>query len=106
MFTWLKNKLSAKNPETDPASSSPRKVEAVKKGNYLLEPLEPRILLSADSIFSEVYRSLQDDEAQDNSNNLAIIIEEIDAALFVRCQRPRRPHAQPPGVDVPNLTVP
>ena len=81
MFTWLKNKLSAQKSGTVSISPASRKVEAIKKGNYLLEPLEPRILLSADSIFGEVFRSLQDNEAQNTSNNLAIIIEEIDAAL-------------------------
>jgi hypothetical protein len=36
-------------------------------GKFLLEPLEPRVLLSADSILGEVYRSLVDDEARSAS---------------------------------------
>ncbi|HEU4646005.1 MAG TPA: LEPR-XLL domain-containing protein, partial [Burkholderiales bacterium] len=49
-------------------------------GKFLLEPLEPRVLLSADSILGEVYRSLLDDEARAEGAEFAVIVQEIDAA--------------------------
>jgi VCBS repeat-containing protein len=48
--------------------------------HFLLEPLEPRLLLSADSILSEVYRSLLDDAAQGPGRDFAAIVQELDAA--------------------------
>src|SRR5690242_10206650 len=50
------------------------------KGKFLLEPLEPRVLLSADSILGEVYRTLANDEAERDGSQFAVIVEEIDAA--------------------------
>ena len=49
-------------------------------GKFILEPLEPRVLLSADSILGEVYRSLIADEAERDGSQFAVIVEEIDAA--------------------------
>ena len=53
------------------------------KSKFLLEPLEPRVLLSADSILGEVYRSLVNDEAERDGGQFAVIVEEIDAATSV-----------------------
>ncbi|TAK47901.1 MAG: LEPR-XLL domain-containing protein, partial [Betaproteobacteria bacterium] len=49
-------------------------------GKFQLEPLEPRVLLSADGISSEIYRSLQEDEAQGLDSEFDAVVEQLDAA--------------------------
>src|SRR5258706_6664199 len=61
---------SARGVERDTRSS---------KSKFLLEPLEPRVLLSADSLLGEVYRSLANDEAERDGAQFAVIVQEIDA---------------------------
>src|SRR5258706_5073551 len=62
---------SARGVERDTRSS---------KSKFLLEPLEPRVLLSAVSLLGEVYRSLVHDEAERDGVQFAVIVEQIDAA--------------------------
>jgi len=63
-----------------PDGPGPAQARLSPHGKFLLEPLEPRVLLSADSILGEVYRSLVDDEARSIGAEFAVIVQEIDAA--------------------------
>ena len=77
---WLKDRGQSRPRDAEPVSPGSGAARSHAHGKFLLEPLEPRVLLSADSILSEVYRQLQDDEAQGPGRDFAVIIQEIDAA--------------------------
>jgi len=77
---WLKEREPALSRDTRPEGRAPEATRAPSHGKFLLEPLEPRVLLSADSILGEVYRTLLDDEARGPGADFAVIVEEIDAA--------------------------
>src|SRR5688572_24800208 len=80
LLRWLKDRGQVRPREAGPAVAGPGDARSSSHGKFLLEPLEPRVLLSADSILGEVYRSLLDDEAQGPGRDYAVIVEEIDAA--------------------------
>jgi len=78
---WLKGERESALPRNARhGGPTPVAARAPSHSKFLLEPLEPRVLLSADSIVGEVYRSLLDDEARGPGADFAVIVEEIDAA--------------------------
>jgi len=77
---WLKRREQAVPPDAEVGGRAQNDARPHSKGKYLLEPLEPRVLLSADSILGEVYRTLLDDEGRGPGAEFAVIVEEIDAA--------------------------
>ena len=82
MLRWFKARERGEAGASEVADGARASNDArrASKGKFLLEPLEPRVLLSADSIFGEVYRTLLEDEGQNTGAEFAVIVEEIDAA--------------------------
>ncbi len=80
MLRWLKEREPASSLEARPGSPGAGGARLSAHTKFLLEPLEPRVLLAADTILGEVYRSLLDDEARGDSAHFAVIVEEIDAS--------------------------
>ena len=63
--------LDPSEPQSDEMS--------VSASDFRLEPLEPRLLLSADPISAELARVIQEDAEAENSHAVAAIIQDIDA---------------------------
>src|SRR5919108_2774539 len=72
-----RSRLPAPEGSSDARASDDR---SPPHGKFLLEPLEPRVLLSAEPLLGEIYRSLLQDESERQAAELAVIVEEIDAA--------------------------
>jgi hypothetical protein len=86
LWDWRKSRQRTNQFDSEASQSTEAEENVSAHGKFLLEPLEPRILLSADSIFSEIYRSLLEEEARGVGPELAVIVEEIDAATRAETQ--------------------
>jgi len=50
------------------------------RSKFSIEPLEPRVLLSADPISTVLYRTLQEDDAAAEQSDFTTVTEQLDAA--------------------------
>ncbi len=86
MLPWLKNRSRTDLPESDSGksaqdggSSHTHRNSSHTHGKFRLEPLEPRVLLSADSIIVAIgYQALMDAEAKEAGNSSTAIVEQAD----------------------------
>ncbi len=77
-------RLRTKTSESDDHQSDPMPTAeepAGSRAKFNLESLEPRILLSGDPVLAELARVVETDNQTDASQQPAVIVEEIDAAL-------------------------
>ena len=80
LLPWLKSRLRPQLPESDSGKSAPEEGSVRPHGKFRLEPLEPRVLLSADSIIVAIgYQALMDAEAKEAGNSSTAIVEAVDA---------------------------
>ena len=75
---WFRDRRTPTTPHEGPSGcdSGKRQSRSNTQGKFRLEAMEPRILLSAETLASEIYGELQDDGAADQ----AAIVQEIDLA--------------------------
>ncbi len=77
MLRWLKDRSDSKLPETDSRKSASADSNLHPPGRFRLEPLEPRVLLSADSIAVAIgYQTLLDAETKQHGDGTAVIAED------------------------------
>ena len=97
MFGWLKKPSQASVAGSDPANGASRDSSSQARGRFRLEPLEPRVLLSGDSIIAVVaLQTLQDAHANGAADAPAAIVEQLDAgpaAQFAAADRGQDPGA-------------
>ncbi|MBK8118794.1 MAG: LEPR-XLL domain-containing protein [Sulfuritalea sp.] len=80
MLRWLKNLSRSPLPEAGSESSVPAEGNLHAHGKFRLEALEPRVLLSGDSMVAAVaYQALLDAEAKGASVGVTAIVEQLDA---------------------------
>ena len=79
LFGWFGKRTARDRDDADPMPI-PERDAASERSRFQLEALEPRLLLSADPVLSELARWLADDGASERENELAAVYEEIDAA--------------------------
>lgn len=65
----------------DDAPEKAAKESAERESQFRLEALEPRLLLSADPISTELARAVQDDAQSSNEADVAAIIQQIDTIV-------------------------
>ncbi|MBK9021682.1 MAG: LEPR-XLL domain-containing protein [Sulfuritalea sp.] len=76
MLRWFKNRSDSPSPEVDSGKSSADGSGLHSHGKFRLEPLEPRVLLSGDSIAVAIgYQALLNSGADDTGNPLTAIVE-------------------------------
>ncbi|MCC6474863.1 MAG: LEPR-XLL domain-containing protein, partial [Burkholderiales bacterium] len=82
LLRWFRNRSREGVPAPGSDAETSHASRAERQGKFRLETLEPRVLLSADSIVvSQVLRSLIDDQGNDGpGKDIAASIEQIDAA--------------------------
>ena len=82
LFGWLKNR-SVASLGADPARTDLAAPRHDTQGrNFRLEALEPRVLLSADNPFADVYRTLLSDEKDGSGQPETVLVEQLDAATI------------------------
>ena len=79
MLSWLKNRLHSEPPEARASAVSSGEIKPQATGKFRLEALEPRVLLSGDTPFAEVYRTLLSDEKDGANANTDAYIQQLDA---------------------------
>ena len=78
LFDWLKKRSQARVAGSDPANVRSRDSDSQARGRFRLEPLEPRVLLSGDSIVAVIAsQSVLQTEA--GNGDATAIIEQVDA---------------------------
>ena len=80
MFGWLKNRSRTQKPEVGSGKSGSGEGTTQAHGKFRLEPLEPRVLLSGDSIVAVVaIQALQETQANSVADAPSAIVEQLDA---------------------------
>ena len=80
MLRWLKNRSNSPLPEADSGRSSSVETGLHRHGKFRLEPLEPRVLLSGDSIVVVIGNQvLMDAAAEEAGNSVTAIVEEVNS---------------------------
>ena len=79
MLDWLRN-WRGRGRDDAAAAHPPERDSAAEHARFNLEALEPRLLLSADPVLSELARWATEDDAAREQGELAVIYEELDAA--------------------------
>jgi len=79
LLNWLKNRLQSHPPEAGAAGAMASDSSRPQPAKFGLEVLEPRVLLSGDSPFAEVYRSLLSDENEGQSGDANAYVQQLDA---------------------------
>ncbi len=78
LLRWLKNRSHSEVSEADTKRGSSEVHGLHAHGKFRLEPLEPRVLLSGDSIVVAIgYQALMDAEAKEAGNAVTAIVEEL-----------------------------
>ena len=81
MFGWWRHRKSRPSAQADEDAALLREREdASGRSRFILEALEPRILLSADPVLGELARWVSDDDSMQQQDDLAVIYEQLDSA--------------------------
>ena len=101
LLRWIKNRLQSRSPESKLDKSAVGGTSSQAHGKFRLEPLEPRVLLSGDSVVAVVaYQALLQAQTNDGSAGPTAIVEQLDANTDTESFAADR------GVDVATSTNP
>jgi hypothetical protein len=78
LLNWGRQEGDAADRAAPGAASIPDR--NAHRSKFSIEPLEPRVLLSADPISTVLYRSLQEDDAAAQQSEFEVVTEQLDAA--------------------------
>ena len=78
MIPWLKSDDREEYLQESAEAESLPDDSVVDRNRYMLESLEPRILLSADPILGELARWVHEDPAAEEQQHIAVIFQELD----------------------------
>ena len=80
MFGWLKTRSQSQIPGSGTGKEASGESRSQAHRRFRLEPLEPRVLLSGDSIVVAVaYQALLDGEAKAAAAGVTAVVEQLDA---------------------------
>ena len=81
LFDWWRDRSRPRSAQaTEKAAYLREREDASGHRCFMLEALEPRVLLSADPVLGDLALWVSDDDSIQRQDDLAVICEELDAA--------------------------